>query len=687
MDQYLAQGQLDGTADRTTKVKVDKSAEISNLQQQAGIGNAILAGAKMYLDQMQNADIMKASNMYNDKMSELRSKLLLNKEENAMDNMAKYEEGRQKILEEIYKNGPKFVRAGLGKQKFDQSIEKDWIGQKNQMRGYVMTEGEKYQDNQLANRLLGYNQNISDGWSNGVVLAANVEAGEEEIKKRYKYYGAEKINSAINQWRGQAYNNAITMAVGAENYDQAGALLQGYGKWLDPNTRANIDKIITARKRSDSLMSSIDGLFAKYGENANAAWTEFSKTLTGGNIDVAKEANKMIGQKLGNNTCAIFVGKMITAAGGDTSLISTLADGTYLNYENRGLTFTDRNQLRDGDLVFWKSLDRYETTEDKNAIHSTDKAYKGITHCGIYDAKSGKVIQSGTSGVSAIGVDTYKFIAAAHQPAKAMNATELEKERQQFFSHYDSRINRMKKQENLYIENAANQLLALSKDGQNYTKQDLEKVIYKMTGNNAKMYTALLPLATSLAKQQIDVLPVAAQIELEDAIGTGQVTQKELVTQLSKYNLAPETIMKYIHMNKQAISKKGEFKYDWGGLAKALYAREGGKDKVTEEQMMGAIIYGKRFVRDFQLDDKNKGKNLSPGQILDQMEDSLTKNEINFSDGGFFSKDIQFTPAELALKGIYNIQEPSDKSKVIVYRYGNAYGELMTKEAFLKEMR
>ena len=231
---YRAQGQITTPADRTSNVRLDNSGDMALMKQQAGIGNAILAGANMFVDQMQSADIMKASNMYNDKMSALRSELMQNKEENAMENMAKYEEGRQKILDDIYKNGPRFVRGGQGRQKFENSIERDWIGQKNQMRSYMVQEGEKYQDNQLINSLFRYNQNIADGWNNDMVLADNIQQGEDAIRKRYQFHGEEKIKSVINQWKGQAYGNAISTALSKDDYDTAGTLLQGYGQYLDP---------------------------------------------------------------------------------------------------------------------------------------------------------------------------------------------------------------------------------------------------------------------------------------------------------------------------------------------------------------------------------------------------------------------------------------------------------------------
>lgn len=685
MDQYFAQSQITGSVDRTSKIKVDNPGERAAMQQQAGIGNAILAGAKMYVDKMQTADIMKASNMYNDKMSELRNQLLQNKEENAMDNMAKYEEGRRKILDEIYKTGPRFVREGMGRQKFENNIERDWIGQKNQMRGYMMQESDKYQDNQLANRLFGYNQNIADGWNNGLVLEDNVKQGEDAIRQRYQFYGEEKINSVINKWKGKAYGNAINMALGAENYDQAGALLQGYGKWLDPKTRASLDKMITGQKRSDAMMGSIDGLFAKHGKNAEAAWAEYSKTLTGGNANVAQEANKMIGQQLGNNTCAIFVGNMVTAAGGDTSLISTLADGTYLNYENRGLTYTDRSQLRDGDVVFWQ-VDgaKFDASEDKNAVNSSDKAYKGITHVGIYDAKTGKVIQSGSHGVGAMDIDTngYHFVAAAHQPGKAMNPTEMEKQRQQFFSHYGSRINRVQAQENLVVENAANQLLALHESGQQLEVKDYQKLIYGITGNNYNMYQKLAPLATHFGKGgSYHDLSLVEMYTLEQAIDSGSITQDQLKDQLIKMNVKPSTAMEYLRKNKSAISK--EEKVNWSQIQKAFKGMDG-NDKITDVQMMGVMMSAKRHVAEYTNNPKTRGQVPSTDDILNYMQNSLMTGAAGEAAGGYGDYSVE----RMMRAGIYRIDKRPD-GKLNVYFFGtdNPFPYGITEEQLAERMK
>lgn len=658
MDKYISQGQVGSPANTTSNVRFDNSGDMALMRQQAGIGNAILAGANMYVDQLQTADITKAGNIYNDKMAELRSKLMQNKEENALDNMSKYEEGRRKILDEIYRTGPRFVREGLGRQQFETSIEKDWIGQKNQMRSYMLGESAKYADNQTANRLFGYNQNISEGYSNPDILNSNVEAGDSELATRYKYYGPEKIKAAQRQWRAQAYGNAINTAISKDDWDSAGILLQGYGNWLDPKLRADLDKMISERKRNDNMLVNVNSLYASYGKDIESAWRDYSKALTGDNsLGIVAEANKMIGRQLGNNTCAVFVGNMITAAGGDTSLISTLADGTYVNYESRGLTFNDRSQLRDGDLVFW-SVDSsgYTASSYKGAVNSDTEAYKGITHVGIYDAKTGKVIQSGTHGVSAMDIDTkgYNFVGAAHQPAKAMDATKLEDERKKFFNNYASLVNRDKQQQNLIVENTADRLLAMSKDGQYHSAKEYEDLIYSVAGSNYAMYGKLLPLATHFAKGGgYHDLSFVEMYELETAIDSGNLTQDELKDRLLRMNAKPSTAIEYMRKNKAAINK--EQKINWADIKKAFKSIDDNK-AVDDVKMMGVMIAAKRHVEEYVQDPKTKGQVPSVAHILNYMQDSLLTGAVGEAAGGY--KD--YSVATLMRHNIYRVDDAGD---------------------------
>ena len=242
-------------------------------------------------------------------------------------------------------------------------------------------------------------------------------------------------------YHGTQPDEAVQASLTANNYDRAGQLLQGYGDYLDPAAKMQFDKVIQERKKSDSQILAFDDVYKQYGNDIEGA-LNFIKSNTG-MADTAAGitfARSKEGEQWGDNTCAIFTSACITAAGGDERLKSTLSDGTYRNAEELGLTFSDRKQLRDGDLVYWSGTSQqYAVSDDPNSVNSTDKAYKGITHVGVYDANTGKVIQSGSSGVAAIDIDTYNVVGFSHIGDRELSPTEQKQQMDDYRTYAASR--------------------------------------------------------------------------------------------------------------------------------------------------------------------------------------------------------------------------------------------------------
>lgn len=666
---YQSQGVMGQVASKVSNVRLDNSGTMAALKAEAGIGNAILEGADKFHKAMVTADVMQANNEYNRQMNALQAKLYENKEGNARDNMAKYEEGRAKILDNVLKKGPSSMRDPMVRSAFLQTADKDWVNQQNRMRMYVMGEEEKNQDTQLNNGLQDCMSNIVTSYNNDTLLNDYVSKGDVLAQYRYANYGEERQKLEMNKWKGMAYGQAINAAIAGENFDRAGVLLQGYGKYLDPKTRISIDKIVSERKRSDIMLNDVNSYYGKHGKDVNAAWNEYSKTLgKNAGINVSNYAQSQIGQNLGTNTCAIFVGNAITAGGGDTSLISTLADGTYVNYEKKGLTFNDRSQLKDGDLVFW-SVDGsgYEASNDKSAVSTGAHAYKGITHVGVYDAKSGKVIQSGTHGISAMDIDTagYHFVGAAHQPGQALSPTEMEKRRKEFTQAYMVNVNRQNYQENLMVENFANQMLAMSRDGQPRSVKDYQDLIYQFTGNNSDMYHKLMPLASHFGKGGgYHELSLIERYKLEEAIDQGKFNQDEMLQMMVNMNIKPDKAMEYLRKNKQAIAKEG--KIDWAMVKNAFYEGVGGKEKVKAEQMMGVMIAAKRKVEEYSMDPKTKGQQIPMDTLVKYMQDTLLTGAAGEAAGGYGEYSVE----SMMRKSIYRIDKRPD-GKLDVYFFGS----------------
>ena len=665
---YQPQSSVGGVADRTTSVKVDNTAERAALQQQAGIGNALLAGAKMYMDQMETADVMKANNEYNDKMSTLRNELMQNKEENALDNMNKYEEGRNKILEEIYSKGPRSVRSGLGRQKFEAGIQKDWIGQKNNMRSYMMQENEKYQDTQLGNALTRRSQAIAENWNNPAALLENVQSGEADIRERYKYYGPEKQEAMVMKFKGQMYGLAMNAAMSNGDYTQAGALLQSYGKFLTPEQRIQAEKAITERKKMDIQLTTFKNLADKYGDNVEGAVAELrAKNSGGANIEQGKKFwSGIMGTHRGSNQCANTVSDYITAAGGDSALISPLADGMQYKAEQKGLAFTDRSQLQDGDIVFW-TTGNWTASEDPKAIHDGEHtAYHGTDHVGVYNAATGKVMQSGESGVAELDLDYYKVSGFAHPGGRQKTASELYKEEEALRTYMNGKIRDRKQQEDRNFKNSINLIDGWKKGGMsmeqalnqalNYAGADPEKQREARTAVHSVYYDEYKASTGSEGKH----MPLGVQYGIENALRVGMFKNQK---QLSDYLLRPEVhasaeqYTKIMHMYEDAQNGKGIFKIDKSAVIKEVL----GDTKLKGQAKVDAEIAAWAGVLDYVEKERLQHHRDPSENIMELAEagkQAMTAQYYGHQKGGKWlglgDKAINIEPGLLSVAGVDN---------------------------------
>lgn len=69
------------------------------------------------------------------------------------------------------------------------------------------------------------------------------------------------------------------------------------------------------------------------------------------------------------------------------------ADGQYLEYQKEKRIFTDKDELKPGDLVFYHTTDAWPASNDPAVAGGGRYAYKGVTHVGIYQG-DGRVIHA-----------------------------------------------------------------------------------------------------------------------------------------------------------------------------------------------------------------------------------------------------------------------------------------------------
>lgn len=679
---FEAGAKLGPQASNVTNVRPDMSGSMAVAKANTQLASTVATGSMQIYDQITSADIMKANNEYNDKMAKLQTKLLENKEENARDNLIKYEEGRKKIIGEVFKNNSS-LRYGRAAQALQQTMDRDWIGQRTQMERYQLNEMEKYKDTQLNNQYLATLKDISVNYNDDAAIVGSLNRGKSMTEKRYAGYGSEKIKQANDKWQAQVIGGAVTAAISADNYERAGELLQGYGYMMDPAQRMQADKLISAREKSNNELKTFGSIFQSYGKDVEAGIRALKERYGTADIQKGKSfLESQLGKNYGSNQCANFVKGYIRAAGGDEAITSSLADGTYRNAEEKGLTFSDRTQLRDGDIVYWRvDGSGYSTSNNPEDVNSDSKAYKGITHVGVYNAKTGKVIQSGSHGVSEMELDAkgYNVVGFSHIGGKTMSLTEQEQLEKDYRAYAIGRINQQKAAVNLMVENACDEMMAAYNQGER-SPEYFMGMAKRIAGNDYSAYVTLTNVAKSFSggtrKPTLE-----EQLEIEDAIERGGLGQDELVTKLQQAGYSADTTMKYVRMLKKANKNNTNEKFDWNGIMGALKARVG-SDKIPAEWMPGLRLYGKRAVREY-IEDPNRGNGKAPtvDWVLDTLQDGLVKGVGNVTIEGehFWSKDTSYNMAQLANHNIYYIEDAGD-GNVDIYFYGNATPVRRTKE-------
>lgn len=687
---FEAGAKLGPQASSVTNVRPDMSGSMAVAKVNTQLANTVATGSLQIYDQITSADIMKANNEYNDKMAKLQMKLLENKEENARDNLTKYEEGRKKIIGEVFKNNSS-LRYGRAAQALQQTMDRDWIGQRTQMERYQLNEMEKYKDTQLNNQYVQTLKDVTTNYNDEAALKGYLNRGIYMTEQRYANFGKEKIQQASDKWKAAVVGSAVNAAVNAENYERAGELLQGYGYMMDPSQRMQIDKVISARQKNDSELNTFGSIFASTGKDIEAGVRALKATY--GTADIAKGKEFLAGQLgkyYGSNQCANFVKAYVRAAGGDEAITSSLADGTYRNAEEKGLTFSDKGELRDGDIVYWQvDGSGYSASNNPEDVNSTSKAYKGITHVGIYNAKTGKVIQSGEHGVSELALDArgYNVVGYSHIGGKAMSLSEQEKLEKDYRAYAIGKVNQERAQVNLMVENACDDMMAAYNQGERRPEYYME-MAKRIAGNDYSAYVTLSNVAKSFAGGGTRKPTLQEQLAIEEDIELAKeknLSQDILVNTLHSKGFDADTIMKYVRMLKKAKNDSRNAHFDWTGIMSALKARVG-SDKIPAEWIPGLTLYGKKAVKAY-IDDKEKSKGNAPSidWVLDTLEDGIVKGGFRIEGEHFWNRDTRYNVAQLANHGIAQIESMPD-GRLKIYSYGNSNPEIKTIDEFKQFM-
>ena len=397
IDIFQVGAQLGAPASKVSNVRYDNSGQQAVIREAAQTGRIIQAGVEHVREQIIRTDVLQTNNEYVKRTNELRMQLMQKKEKGALDIVSEYEAGERKIRSELMAQSPQSVRYGKGAMLFDYSAQQTDTANRRALNQYRAQQFEAWQNTTFANSINSSVQKAVLSPNDPAVIADVQKEIDYAINSRYGAYGRERLDLEYRKWTGVLGQALIDRSYANGDINTAEAYVEKYGPYMDPGVTSAYAKNVYARKQEERQFKMGQSLYATFGEDEGAArdyiFGDNFKTEVDGKA-IVKAANADIGNNYGENTCTISINRWLRSAGakeGNTWAPTNMADA-----KKNGVFFTQRNQLRDGDIVYWD----WEDNDDSD-------------HVGVYDASTGKVIQSGTHGVAALDLDHYKVLGFA----------------------------------------------------------------------------------------------------------------------------------------------------------------------------------------------------------------------------------------------------------------------------------
>lgn len=521
IDIFQVGAQLGAPASKVSNVRYDNSGQQAVARESSQTGRIIQAGVEQVREQIIRTDVLHANNEYVKRTNDLRMQLMQKKEKGALDIVGEYEVGERKIRSELMAQSPQSVKYGKGAMLFDYSTQQTDNANRRVLGQYRAQQFEAWQNTTFANSINSSVQKAVLSPNDPAVIADVQKEIDYAINSRYGTYGRERLDLEYRKWTGVLGQALIDRSYANGDINTAEAYVEKYGPYMDPGVTSAYAKNVYARKQEERLFNMGQNLYATFGEDEGAArdyiFGDNFKTEVDGKA-IVKAASADIGNNYGENTCTISINRWLRSAGAKEG--NTWAPTNMEDAKDNGVFFTQRNQLRNGDIVYWD----WEDNDDSD-------------HVGVYDASTGKVIQSGTHGVAALDLDHYKVLGFAHPIS---DAPTLE-DRQKAWNNYvqQKNINDAIKtnQQNMIIKNIEQRLWDNFKTGI-IDSQDMRNMVFSASGGDADVERTLLKFGDDLIGIQTKAAAAVSNSgiykSIKDAITNSTVTPAEAVSLINQ---------------------------------------------------------------------------------------------------------------------------------------------------------
>lgn len=537
-----------------------------------------LAGAINFAgEQIDSVNVQAASNEYTKRLNDLLynqdNGLMNTKMQGAEGITAKFEEEERKIRQEVGSQY-KFL-SQKGSMVFNHMTNNSAAQRFEMVRRHQTQQYNAYRDVTFDNALELNTQTAADNYSMPEVVDQNMAEAVASVRMRYADQGEEVIKAQERKAVGGIAQQVINRAYAQGDLDGAETYIEKYGRYMNPQTLTGYAKNVYASRMSTMNEVTAKGIFGRFGDNLKAAYDYIhSENFGVGSADNSLTWFKDMvnkGASWGPNTCSKGVNGALMAGG--YKPINTWCPTAWDEEKAAGRTFTDRSKLRNGDIVYWDSVG------DGDA-----------SHVGIYDARSGMVYQSGTSGFAPIKLDAYKLIGFSHPSGR----TATPEERNKMYAAYQREVALHKQfeaqAEKDALETADTEFFQMYKNGV-VDPETLRMAAAQKAGNDPKMFRKLTTLANSYARVAAGADGTKSGSKtgksdplLEDKL-TGMLNNGVSRTAILDFMDNPENNFtagdkaKALDVLAKYDKGKGQFAYDWDGIKDVVMAEYKQKDK------------------------------------------------------------------------------------------------------------
>lgn len=636
-----------------------------------------------------------ASNEYTKRVNELLYNpddgLMNTKFDGASGITQDFTEQEKKIREEVY--GQYHFHTAKGQQAFNRLADNSAAQRYTMLQRHQYQQAEAYKDVTYDNGLQLNMQTAADNYAAPDIVDDNIREAIISASARYYGQGDEVIKLQTRKAAGQVAQQAINMAYANGNDNQAAAYIEKYGAYLDPNQRTQYSKAVHQRVLANLIRNTADTLVAKYGNNPVALYAAIYQNGEGGSgYDGAAAVAWMkeqadSGTNWGVNTCTLGVNKALQMGGGIPG--NTWAPTNWEDAKKAGTAFTDRSQLRTGDIVYW-----WKPGKDKDA--------DDVGHVGIYDAATGKVYQSGTSGFKAIDLDTYSVSGFARPQGQGMSM----EQKDALYNACLRQLNQQKALRNAYndniYKNLDKQLMGLS-DAGNTDFATYTAMVDQVCGADPEMRRKGYQYAQYWWKRVVGTdedgnitgrgtsrnstegskggLPIGAEYGLTQTLMHRNFeSEADWAQYIMRFNPTKAEYNKLINMYQQKQKGEGAFAFDWDGM-KDQFKLDNPKLDTNSQNVAW------RQAQDYAISMINKSRQAGAeptyAEVYGYIMESMSK--VNMGDvvtpGWLWDSTTAYEPTrgELAQAGITATRHIPNSNQIEV-TYSNGVTEITTAE-------